>query len=261
MLRYPTDHEGYAQPSADLVADVQKYGFGVLVVLTDPQELKASQEALLTHFGCTRDPKTWETHTFPHPKSPFLSKHFADDPCAWQNRQHPKIVQAFTQLFGTAKLVCNVDYYCFRRGTMPDRADWRTRPLRLHWDLCDISELKNDFRHTRFQGILALNDNSREVGSFAAVPGVHNDAHKVQVDRNKYVPKQHEWQQHIQKLPLRAGHMIIWDVRTPHANFENHSTLPRMAQFIRWLPPSQAHRDKQCITRLPKYQSHISFPK
>ena len=29
-------------------------------------------------------------------------------------------------------------------------------------------------------------------------------------------------QQNIQRLPLKAGCVVIWDVETTHANFANH---------------------------------------
>lgn len=40
-------------------------------------------------------------------------------------------------------------------------------------------------------------------------------------------------QEHIQKIPVRAGSMIVWRGEMPHCNYPNSSNRFRMVQYIK----------------------------
>jgi len=41
--------------------------------------------------------------------------------------------------------------------------------------------------------------------------------------------------QYIQKCPIRAGGLLIWDSRLPHNNYPNDSERPRIVQYIHYV--------------------------
>ena len=244
MLTYPLSDDGYAAPveCVDLCKTMSKYNVAVLQILTR-EEQKASQAALYSEMGktptsVTSDPKTWSKENFRTPSSPFLSQDYAISEQAFKNRVHPKLVDAFAALYGTHDVLTTIDFWGFKRGTLHNPA-WKLPPLRLHWDV-DIARYVQDQKRgrRRYQALLALNDNSQTIGSFACVPGSANMLHTFQPDvhQKKYVKNSSILQQNIQRLPLKAGCVVIWDVGTAHANFANHDWEPRLTQYCRMIP-------------------------
>ena len=230
-----------------------------VVHVLSPDEQTDTRRAIYEHFGVTDDPSTWETANFPAPDHPFLSEKYAVDERAFRNRMNPAVVSTFAALYRVepSELVVVVDHYGFRRGTVfgeTVRPDWRPKPLRLHWDVNVLEYVVNGPR--RYQGLLAVNDNSQHTGSFACVPG---SAHELgdwvkrgnKPDNSKYVPASDPLQRRVQRIPLRAGDMVVWDMGTAHANFVNYSNQPRMMQFMRLVPRKLAHLEKQAIVHMP----------
>jgi len=68
-------------------------------------------------------------------------------------------------------------------------------------------------------------------------------------ESNKYVPFGDDLQTGLQRIPLREGHAVIWDMGLAHANYEHISTRCRLTQYVRMLPRSKWYmeREKQCI--------------
>lgn len=237
---FPLDDEGYARISTDLNSDIQTYGLAVRPILEE-KELQNSLKALWEENNVTgrldpEKPETWENENWPDPDFPFLSKQYAMAPQAFQNRVHPKVRATFATLYGTEKLGATIDFWGVKRGTVfptGNRPDWRPPPLKLHWDV----DLRT-YHRPRYQGLLALTDCSQAVGSFAAVPGSHRLKGLAERDpkQPKYVRTGSPWQKQVQRLPLRAGHLIVWDMAVAHCNFANYSHEPRLVQFIRLIP-------------------------
>lgn len=246
MIRFPTDRNGFACVSPSPLDDMNTYGVCVVNLLSTPEQRQEAVKACYDHFQVTSNPDSWETKNFPNPESPYLSTKFADDHVAHKTREKSRSVYA--QLFGCApeQLRHVSDFYGFRRGTVfatHEVPHWRTRPLKLHWDV-DVNAYVRQPR--RFQGLIALADNTQETGSFACVPGSARQlaswvAAGHRPLQRKYVPKADPWQHQVQRLPLRAGYMVIWDSGTAHKNFVNYSCEPRMVQFCRMIPRSIQH--------------------
>jgi hypothetical protein len=66
-----------------------------------------------SHTGDTRlsrdDASTWDT--WPSKGMGILGGDIAAGPQAWNNRQHPRVHQVYSNLFGTEKLIASVDRY------------------------------------------------------------------------------------------------------------------------------------------------------
>lgn len=245
-MQFPTDDEQFARVSPNLLDDMKRFGLCVVQLLQTPDEIADAVQACYQHFGVTHDSVTWETENFPDPRSPFLSSSFAADPVAHATRE--KARPYYATLFGCNPAeLCHVsDFYGFRRGTVFETHSvpaWRTTPLKLHWDVDVQAYVRGP---ARYQGLVALNDNTHDTGSFACVPGSALAlpdwvAGGNLPDQRKYVPVSDPWQRQVQRLPLRAGHMVIWDCGTAHRNFVNYSCQPRMVQFCRMVPNSIRH--------------------
>ncbi len=244
---YPVDDEGYAVPSTDPVADMERYNVIVGEVLNS-EELEQSRESLWKAMGpkVTSDPSTWETTNWPNPESPHLTLTPATCERAFRNRVHSKLVNLYSELFGTRELWATVDVWGVKRATFlptgEERAGWRPRPLRLHWDV-NVRQYARDrvWGQKRYQSLLALNDNSQTVGSFRYVPGGANQLGEWlreygDPEGGKYVPHNNPLQFRVQRLPLRAGHVVIWEMGVAHSNFPNYDFQPRLTQYVRMLP-------------------------
>jgi len=103
-----------------------------------------------------------------------------------------------------------------------------------------------------YQGVVALNDCSDEVGSFMAVPGSHTFMSQwIKEHPCPYMsrdslrpPADDPMQLHKQRVPLRRGEMVIWYTRTAHCNFPNNSPQMRHIQYVRMLPATRQSQDK-----------------
>ncbi len=244
---------------------MHKYGLIVHPVL-DEEEADASQGSLWKHMGpkVTSDHKTWETSNWPQPDTPFLSTDFAIDEQAFYNRVHTNLVCAFTQFFGTDNLLATIDFYGVKRATLfpeGERKDWRTKALQLHWDLDITNYVTQPYK--RYQALIALNDNAFDNGSFACVPGSHamlaQWLTQYTPENTKYVPAGNLFQKNLERIPLKKGHAVIWDMGLAHANFENISTEPRLTQYVRMIPRSVwfIKQEKQCILHFWNANPHI----
>jgi len=266
-LRYPTDADGFAIPVNDprqWLETADKYNFVVVSILGE-RELAESRRALWSHMGDAvraDDSTTWETKNWPQPDSPHLTTDLALDECAFRNRLNPTLVRLFQTLYGTKELQATVDCYGVKRGTVfasHERADWRRKALRLHWDSCPQEYVVDRARgRRRFQALVALSDNSHLTGSFACVPGSANDLERwtdaYQVESRKYVPRGNPLHRHVQRIPLRAGDVVVWDVGVAHANFANHSCDARLTQYCRMVPRADwaLERESACTSHFWK---------
>jgi hypothetical protein len=81
------------------------------------------------------------------------------------NRQAPRLVKAFAQLWGRADLWATVDQGGFNP---PERNDWKFPGPHVHWDASLATP-----HCFGVQGILYLTDTPADWGAFSCIPGFH----------------------------------------------------------------------------------------
>lgn len=186
------------------------------------------------------DPETWYGQPEWHSRAGMA--HLYHPQALWNNRQHPRVHQAFSEIFGTEKLWVTLD-----RANMnpPARPDWDYQGF-IHWDF----DPKTWPIGTRVQGVLCLADTHEDQGGFQCVPGSH-----------KIVPDILAWQKpdadlrrpdigdlQIKHLGGKAGDLIIWHTGLLHGNGRNKTDKPRLAQYISMFPAegqSEEHRQSR----------------
>jgi len=191
------------------------------------------------------------------------------------NRVHKKIYQAFSYVLDDKNIYTNIGRIGYHRPTknikfdenkIEDRKEWKTvdGDSWLHLDMNPITNHATTFalmptdyynnteidtyKKCRVQGLLALVDCRLQDGGFECVPGFNNIMHSIwvpAVGKKKIEDKiiKHRYQfvktdpviQYIQKCPIRAGSLLIWDSRLPHNNYPNDSERPRIVQYIHYV--------------------------
>ena len=84
----------------------------------------------------------------------------------WNNRQYPRIHQAFSEIWGDEKL-----WVSFDRGSLnpPERDDYKFPGPHLHWDMSLDMPVR-----LKVQGVLYLTDTPGNQGAFTCIPGFHH---------------------------------------------------------------------------------------
>ena len=84
----------------------------------------------------------------------------------WNNRQYPRVHQAFSEIWSNEKL-----WVSFDRASMnpPERDNWKFPGPYLHWDM----NLNDMPVRLRVQGVLYLADTPGNQGAFTCIPGFH----------------------------------------------------------------------------------------
>jgi Phytanoyl-CoA dioxygenase (PhyH) len=183
----------------------------------------------------------------------------------WSNRQQQKLYAAFAQLYRSERLLVSLDRCCFKP---PVRSDFRS-PGFVHWDLDPWRRRAS----MELQGVLALTDQLTPAdGGFHCVPGFHrridewlethpNTNEKASLafehgGRSVNVPKKYLAEMRVETVPLRAGDMVIWRRKLPHGNGENTSSVPRMCQYITYVPEGHINRPSPqgSLWRIPLHE-------
>jgi ectoine hydroxylase-related dioxygenase (phytanoyl-CoA dioxygenase family) len=151
----------------------------------------------------------------------------------WDNRQHPKIHQAFAEIWDDEKLWVSLDRANMKPPARDDRPEWGHQGM-IHWDM-DTSEQPIRFG---VQGVLYLTDTAENQGGFQCVPGFNNTFEewvKTQPeDRNPRHPDLADLE--VKSIAGKAGDLLIWHRLLAHGNGHNTSDQPRLAQYITMSP-------------------------
>jgi len=142
------------------------------------------------------------------------------------------------------------------------------RSLTPHLDCCPDTIVSNDYSKVTkwrpFQSFIALSDTlSPNQGGFEGVPGFHhnfnewtkNRPHTILKNGTKPAPCLGEFTpirpkedsnviQQIKHIPCKAGSLVIWDVRIPHANsLYNLSDQSRSVVYTSFLPCVEINKE------------------
>jgi ectoine hydroxylase-related dioxygenase (phytanoyl-CoA dioxygenase family) len=155
----------------------------------------------------------------------------------WDNRQHPKVHQAFADIWGTDKLWVTIDR---ANLNFPLAPGFEYKGF-IHWDYDPETRPQN------VQGVLALADQLDEnMGGFQCIPELYRtyDTWKLTQpeDRDHYKPDTTGFD--IVKVPLEAGDLLIFNSLQPHGIRPNRSgDKVRIAQYISMMPAQEENED------------------
>ena len=151
----------------------------------------------------------------------------------WDNRQYPKIHQAFADIWGTEKLWVTIDR---ANLNFPIRPGFEYKGF-IHWDYDPETKPQN------VQGVLALADQTDEqMGGFQCVPELYRtyDTWKLTQPEDRDHFKPHTTGFDIVKVKLEAGDLLIFNSLQPHGIRPNTSgDKVRIAQYLSMMPAQE----------------------
>jgi hypothetical protein len=153
----------------------------------------------------------------------------------WNNRQTPRVYDAFTDIWGTEKLWVTIDR---ANLNFPFRPGHEYKGF-IHWDYDPETKPQN------VQGVLALADQEDEnMGGFQCIPWLFRnyDTWKLTQpeDRDHFKPDVKGLEDKFVKVKLRAGDLLIFNSLQPHGIRPNLSKdKVRIAQYISMMPAEE----------------------
>lgn len=183
------------------------------------------------------DPSTWYTA----PRAEMQMKELTNTGMVevynhqqlWNNRQAPRIYDAFVDIWGTEKLWVTIDR---ANLNFPIKPGFEYKGF-IHWDYDPETKPVN------VQGVLALADQTDEnMGGFQCVPELYRtyDTWKLTQpgDRDHYKPDISGFE--LVKVKMEAGDLLIFNSLEPHGIRPNLSgNKVRIAQYISMMPAEE----------------------
>ena len=160
----------------------------------------------------------------------------------WDTRQAPRIHAAFSQLFGTEKLLLRIVDRVNMNPPVREEHDYKGF---IHWDF----EPYDWPIPLMVQGVLLLRDTDAEQGGFQCVPGSHLEVDRILGAQPKGSSRRTPdiGDREVRPVPGQAGDLVIWHTALLHGNGPNLTDKPRLAQYIamrRAEPDDPAHREE-----------------
>ncbi len=201
-------------------------GYVIIHDAVPQQNLDAVIDALWEFLEMDRNnPEDW----YREPLRPNGMVEMYQHQVLWNNRQHPRVYEAFAELLGTPRLWVSIDRACLKPPRHPAHPEYDSKGF-IHWD-ADTTHLPMPLS---VQGVLCLADTDRDQGGFQCVPELFrnfDDWLQTQPsDRNPYAPDLTGLT--IEPIPGKAGDLIIWNRLLAHGNGHNISSKPRFAQYL-----------------------------
>lgn len=166
----------------------------------------------------------------------------------WDNRQTPKVHQAFSDIWGTENLWVTIDR---ANLNFPIRPGFEYKAF-IHWDYDPETKPQN------VQGVLALADQTdEEMGGFQCIPELYRnyDTWKMTQpkDRNYFQPDTTGFE--LTKVKLEAGDLLVFNSLLPHGIRANWSKdKVRIAQYLSMMP-AEPENDSLRQWRINSWQS------
>lgn len=190
-----------------------------------------------------KDPSTWYTA----PRAEMKMKELAgtgmvevyNNQHLWNNRQMPRVYDAFVDIWGTEKLWVTIDR---ANLNFPIREGFEYKGF-IHWDYDPETRPQN------VQGVLALADQTDEnMGGFQCIPWLYRnyDSWKLSQpkDRDRFQPDTTGLEDKIVKVKMEAGDLLIFNSTEPHGIRPNRSKdKVRMAQYISMMPAEEDNEE------------------
>jgi ectoine hydroxylase-related dioxygenase (phytanoyl-CoA dioxygenase family) len=213
--------------TADELAFWDEFGYVVVPNAVKAEDRDAAAAAIYEFLDADPgQPESWYSNKFGVSIWVPLLRH----PAFIANRQAPRLVKAFAQLWGREDLWPTVD-----QGGLnpPERDGWKFPGPHVHWD---VSLAEPHFFGV--QGILYLTDTPADQGAFSCIPGFHRTLDQWL----RELPAAEDPRQAILRHPGlkpiagKAGDLVIWHESLPHGSSPNRGILPRVVQYITLRP-------------------------
>ena len=227
----------------------EEHGYVIAHQVIPPENLSAVIAAMWEFLEMDpHNPDDWYTLPGWHFTSGMVELYHHQS--MWDNRQHPRLHQAFAEIFGTEKLWVSLD-----RVNMnpPARPGWDYQGF-IHWDI-DPTVWPIPLG---VQGVLCLADTSLEQGGFQCIPGSHHHVSEIVArqapDRNPRLPDISGMT--VKPIPAEAGDLVIWHKGLLHGNSRNNTDRPRLAQYIT-MSPAQPENETLRQRRIELWQKRL----
>lgn len=204
-----------------------------------PREQAMRTAAFLWEFEekDSGDPATW----YAPPRAEIMMKELTNSGMVevynhallWENRQYPRVYDAFVDIWGTEKLWVTIDR---ANLNFPVRPDFEFKGF-IHWDYDPETRPQN------VQGVLALADQTDEnMGGFQCIPELYRtyDTWKLTQpdDRDHFKPDVSGFE--MVKVKMEAGDLLIFNSTLAHGIRPNLTKdKVRIAQYISMMPAQE----------------------
>lgn len=207
----------------------EENGYVVVHDAVPPENCRAAERAIWDFLEMDSDnPESW----YPDPPRRGIMVEIYQHQALWDNRQYPRIHQAFSEIWSTEQL-----WVSFDRGSLnpPERPDFKFPGPHLHWDM----SLDGPVDRLKVQGVLYLTDTPANQGAFTCIPGFHRKIgdwlNNLPDDAD---PRRVIKQRNADAVPVagKAGDLVIWHSALPHGSSPNSGDRPRIVQYITMSP-------------------------
>jgi ectoine hydroxylase-related dioxygenase (phytanoyl-CoA dioxygenase family) len=233
---------------------------GYIVIKNAVSREQASQTADFLWEFEEKDPNDQHTWYAP-PRAEMEMKELAgtgmvevyNNQALWNNRQEQKIYEAFTDIWGTDKLWVTIDR---ANLNFPIKPGFEYKGF-IHWDYDPETKPQN------VQGVLALADqNDLDMGGFQCIPWLYRNYDSWKLgqpdDRDHFKPDVEDLKEHIVKVKLDAGDLLIFNSTQPHGIRPNLSKdKVRIAQYISMMP-AEEENDELRQWRINSWKNRIA---
>ena len=210
----------------------EENGYVVVPNAVPPENLEAVIDAMWEFLDMDRHtPDNWYKRPEWHRQTGMVELYHHQ--VLWDNRQHPRVHQIFSEIFGAEKLWVSLD-----RANMnpPAREDWDYQGF-IHWDFDPATWPIG----LRVQGVLCLTDTDEAQGGFQCVPGSHHQVPEIVARQPPDTDLRRPDITGLTVKPIagKAGDLIIWHTGLLHGNGRNKTDRPRLAQYITMFPADE----------------------
>jgi hypothetical protein len=218
--------------AADELKFWDEHGYVVVKSAVSPEDRDAAAAAIYEFLGAEPgNPDSWYGKKYGKSIWVPLLRH----PAFLANRNAPRLVKAFAQLWGRDDLWATVDQGGFNP---PERTDWSFPGPHVHWDMTLAPP-----HCFGLQGILYLTDTPAHQGAFSCIPGFHRTLGEWRKDLPAGEDPRRAICRHPGFTPIagEAGDLVIWHQALPHGSSPNRGTKPRVVQYITLRPTRWAY--------------------
>lgn len=268
-------------------------GYIVIHDAVSRENIKAAEDAIWNFLGMRPDnQESW----YPDPPRRGIMAEMYQHQALWDNRQYPRVHQAFAEVLGMEQLWVSIDRVSMSPPERTPPNDTSSKqPIPLHWDY--VLQLHGDGKPTLMegslerplpfwvQGVLYLTDTVENGGAFTSVPGFHReiegwletlpqvadprkrdesggvflnyDAWLETLPANDDSSVQAIIDRGTKPVPAKAGDLIIWHSSLPHGASYNTANHPRVVQYMTMFP-AQENDDTARNRRIKVWQNGMA---